>query len=156
MSQSNVPLVYCPTGFNYVKTVRFADLSAAATTKVVDLFTIPADGIVREVGFYVNTAFDGGATSALTVEVGITGDDPDGFVTAKQIHVDDTEVSSGWSDGAYYTVGGDAGTKKAKVFDAASTSTISALFTATGGNTSVLTQGEITFFASVVDFGQIK
>lgn len=153
---SNVPSTYAPLGFDYVNEVSFRDLSASATTKVINLFPIPADGLVREVGFYVVEYFDGGATSDLAVEIGVTGVDTDGFVTSKTIHVDGTEVSSGYSDGASFTVGGDAGTKKAVVYDAASASAISALFTATGGNTSVLTQGKIVFFANIVNFAGVR
>lgn len=152
---SNVPAVYAPLGFNYVKTVDFREVAGAATTRVVDLFPIPADGIVVQVGFYVNEFFDGGATSSLTVQVGVTGVDTDGFVTAKEIHLDGTEVSSGYSDGAFFTVGGNAGVKKAVVYDAASGATVSALFTATGGNTNLLTQGKVTFFAQIADFSSI-
>lgn len=153
---SNVPNTYAGLGFNYVKTVSFADLSAAATTKVVDLFPIPADGQVVQVGYYLNTAFDGGATSGLTVQLGVTGVDTDGFVLATEVHVDSTEVSSAINSGAFYNDLTTANVINAKVYDAASATTLSALFTATGGNTSLLTTGKITFFAQIVDFSTIE
>lgn len=151
-----LPINSAPKGFTHAAVVRFSDISAAATTKVVDLFSAPADSIVREVGFYLNEAFDGGATSGLTLQIGVTGVDTDGFVTAIEVHADGTEVSSAYCDGAFFTVGGDAGTAKAKVYDAASATTISALFTATGGNTEVLTQGKVTIFANIVDLSSVK
>jgi hypothetical protein len=153
---SNVPNTYAGLGFNYVKTLSYLDISAAATTKVVDLFPIPADGYVVRVGFYVNQFFDGGATSDLTLQLGVTGVDTDGFVAATAIHVDGTEVSSAINSGAFYNDGTTANTVNAKVYDAASATTLSALFTATGGNTSVLTQGKVTIFAQIVDFAEIE
>lgn len=155
---SAVPQTYAPLGVTHVRTLTFRDISAAATTKVVDLFPIPADGYVRSVGFYVKAGefFDGGATSDLTLELGVTGVDTDGFVAATVIHVDATEVSSAINSGAFYNDGTTANTVNTKVYDAASATTLSALFTATGGNTSVLTQGIVTIFAEIVDFSKIK
>lgn len=153
---SNVPLSYAPLGVNYVKTITFADISAAATTKVVDLFPIPADGQVIQAGFYVNEEFDGGATSSLTLQLGVTGVDTDGFVAATEIHVDGTGISSAINSGAFYNDGTTANTVNAKVYDAASATTLSALFTATGANTSVLTQGKVTVWAWIVDFSKIQ
>lgn len=152
---SNVPAVYAPLGFNYVRTIGYAEISAAATTKVVDLFPIPADGQVVQIGFYVSEEFDGGATSGLTLQLGVTGVDTDGFVAATEIHVDGTGISSAINSGAFYNDGTTANTINAKVYDAASATTVSALFTATGGNTSVLTQGKVTVFAQIVDFSKI-
>jgi len=155
---SNVPLVYAPTGFNYVKEVTFRDISAASTTKVIDLFQIPADGLVAKVGYYIAPGqfFDGGATSTMTVQVGVTGTDTDYFVAASVVHVDGTEISSAINTGAAFNDATTANTINFVAYDAASTSMISALFTATGGNTDVLTQGKIVFFAEVVNFSGIK
>jgi hypothetical protein len=54
-------------------TVTYLDLAAAATTNDVDLFTLPAGGVIHGVKIKHSTAFSGGAISAFTVSVGITG-----------------------------------------------------------------------------------
>lgn len=153
---SNVPNTYAQLNVTHVRKLKYSELSAAATTKVVDLFPIPADGYVELVGFYVNEYFDGGATSELTLQLGVTGVDTDGFVAATSIHVDATEVSSAINSGAFYNDLTTANVINAKVYDAASATVLSALFTATGANTSTLTQGEVTIFAKIVDFSQIN
>jgi hypothetical protein len=153
---SNVPTSYAPLGFNYVRTVAFNELATAGLTRVIDLFPIPADGIVTQVGFFVPEFFDGGATSSLNIEIGVTGVDPDGFLAAKQIHVDGTELSSAYGDGAFFTAGAAAGAKNAVVYDAANPTVMSALFTAIGGNLNVLTQGKVTIFAQIVDFSRVS
>jgi len=154
----NVPNTYAQLNVTHVRKVGYAELSAAATTKVVDLFPIPADGYVELVGYYIAPGefFDGGATSTMTVELGVTGVDTDGFVAATVVHVDGTEISSAINSGAFYNDLTTANVINAKVYDAASATTLSALFTATGANTSALTTGSITFFAKICDFSQIK
>ena len=54
-------------------TVSYSDLSAAATTNDVELFSLPAGGVIHGVKIKHSTAFSGGAISAFTVSVGITG-----------------------------------------------------------------------------------
>jgi len=54
-------------------TVGYADLAAASTTNDVELFTLPAAGVVHAVKMKHSTAFEGGAISAYTVSVGIEG-----------------------------------------------------------------------------------
>ena len=54
-------------------TVSYSDLSAAATTNDVELFSLPAGGVIHGVKMKHSTAFSGGAISAFTVSIGITG-----------------------------------------------------------------------------------
>lgn len=54
-------------------TVTYSDLSAASTTNDVELFSLPAGGVIHGVKIKHSTAFSGGAISAFTVSVGITG-----------------------------------------------------------------------------------
>ena len=54
-------------------TVVYTDLSTAATTNNITLFTLPAAGIIHGVKIKHSTSFTGGSISAYTVSVGITG-----------------------------------------------------------------------------------
>ena len=74
----------------YTDSIRITheDLTAAATTQTITK-TVKAGSQVRSVAFKVHTAFDGGATSALKLDVG-DGDDADGFIDNNEIHVDAT------------------------------------------------------------------
>lgn len=55
----------------YTKT--FTDFSTAATTNSIALLTLPIKGVVEDVVIKHTTAFSGGAISAYTVSVGISG-----------------------------------------------------------------------------------
>lgn len=54
-------------------TVGFADLATAATTNNITLVTLPIGAVVHAVKQKHSTAFAGGAISAYTTSVGITG-----------------------------------------------------------------------------------
>lgn len=144
-------------GFNAVKTVSYKDLveTSSGTAEDVALFNIASDSYVQEVGYYLNENFDGGATSTLVLTVG-DDDDADGFITASVIHEDGTEISSKVGGGAYYTVGTDVNTGNGKAYDNSASKTITANFNPTGGANTALTQGEVTFFAKIVDLSSIK
>ena len=60
-----------PRWFKFTKT--FTTLSAAATTNDIELFSLPAGGVVHAVKIKHSAAFTGGAISAYTVSVGIAG-----------------------------------------------------------------------------------
>jgi hypothetical protein len=116
---------------------------------------IPANSIVESVGYRLVTAFNdpaGVGGSSLTVQLGDTGD-ADGYVTAKELHLDGTEVFIGANDGAYFT-GTDSGTHttanviKGKTYTSADT--IEALFTPTSFKLDEETAGEIVIFARIV------
>ena len=139
------------------KVVTADDLTntGVASTQTISLFEIPADGIVEKVGYYLKTAFDGASSSALTV---IAGDDSDadGFLASVSVHADATPISSKINTGLYFNDGTTDNTVNQKVFDAASTDTIDAVFTPTGDSLSDIDTGEIVFFAKIVDFSKIS
>lgn len=153
---ANAPTQYLSNGgFNVLATISVADLNTtAATTKTITIDSIPTDAMVFDVGYRLITSFDGGATSALTVQIG-DDDDADGFVAATSVHADNTPISSAANSGAYFTVGGDANTAKAKNYDNAAAKSLNVLFTATGANLTALTTGKLVVFAKVADLTAI-
>jgi len=60
-----------PRWVKYTKT--FADLTAASLTNEIELFQLPAGGVIHAVKIKSTTPFTGGSISAYTVEVGING-----------------------------------------------------------------------------------
>lgn len=133
--------------------IGYNEISAAATTFNYEAIAIPAYAIVRSVSYYILEEFDGGATSEMTIQLG-DGTNPDGYIEASSVHVDGTAVIAATTDGAYLTIGTDVNTENGKLYGA-SADTIDALFTATGANTSVLTQGKIRVIVSFDDIAQV-
>lgn len=129
-------------------TIKYSDISAAATTNTYEAIQIPIYGVVKTVAYVLDTEFDGGATSEMTVQIG-DGADPNGYILAKSVHVDGTAVLTSVVDGAYLTVGTDVDTGNSKQYAAADT--IDVLFTATGANLSVLTQGSMRVIVEYLD-----
>jgi hypothetical protein len=60
-----------PTWHKYTK--AYTDFSTAALTNNIDLFTLPAGGVIQAVKLKHSVAFTGGAISSYTISVGITG-----------------------------------------------------------------------------------
>lgn len=129
-------------------TIKYSDLSAAATTETYEAIQLPAKAIVKQVVFVLDTEFDGGATSELTIQVG-DGTDPNGYITAKSVHADATSVATGIIDGAYLNDGTTNYTVNGKQYAAADT--LDVLFTSTGANISVLTAGELRVIVEYLD-----
>ena len=124
--------------------IKYSDISAAATTSNYEAVQIPIYGIVKNVTYVLDTEFDGGATSELTIQIG-DGTDPDGYIEAKSVHADATPVFTSVSDGAYLfdnVVNG---------FQYAAADSIDVLFTATGANTSALTAGSLRVIVEYLD-----
>jgi hypothetical protein len=129
----------------YTDSIRITheDLTASATTQTITK-TVKAGTQVRSVAFKVHTAFDGGSTSALKLDVG-DGDDPDGFIDNEEIHADATEVLYGPAlDGVM--------TGKTYAAD----DDIDILFTATGANVSVLDAGEVEIFFNIINIDNVS
>jgi len=129
----------------YTDSIRITheDLTASATTQTITK-AVKAGTQVRSVAFKVHTAFDGGATSALKLDVG-DGDDADGYIDNEEIHVDATEVLYGPSlDGVM--------TGKTYAAD----DNIDILFTATGANVSVLDAGEVEIFFNIINIDNVS
>lgn len=136
--------------FTHRVEIDWTDLvGTAATTKTIDLLTGLGKGdIVLGAAFLLETPFDGGATSALALDVGYDlaagTDDPDAFLDNYEIHLDASEVLAGDGNGAVFATlrTGYAFQESAKV---------TALFTATGGNLSVLTTGKVIIWLEVAN-----
>jgi len=146
--------------FTHSFTVDYSDFSVDAAGTLADSatksfdYTIPAGAYVQKVAFKLNTAFDdSGAGSQLQIEVG-DDDDADGFIEAKEIHVDSTEVIYAVQDGAYFNDGTTDNTVNGKLYSAAGKE-FKLLFTPDVGGTAYslneLTQGSITFFFEMAE-----
>jgi len=129
----------------YTDSIRIthADLTASATTQTITK-TVKAGQQVRGVAFKVHTAFDGGSTSALALDVG-DGVDPDGYIDGEEIHADATEVLFGPALDGLLT---------GKTY--AADDTIDILFTATGANVSVLDAGEVEILFNVISLNDVS
>ena len=146
-------------GYTRQVTLTWEDIKSAGAaaddsdTITYELFPLPVGCILKGVHYYLRTAFDdSGGGSQLQLEIGDTAD-PNGIMTAKEIHVDSSEVvAAAGIDGVFFTVGGDAGTLNGVAYTTANT--VEALFTPDVGGTayklSELTQGEIVFVADIV------
>jgi hypothetical protein len=96
------------------------------------------------VGFRLITPFNDPASvggASLTIQLG--DEDDDGFVTAT-LHLGEVFIAA--NTGAYFTVGGDAGTAKGKTYTAVKT--LEALFTPTA---SLTRKPKVKIFAQIVD-----
>jgi hypothetical protein len=128
------------TGFTDSIRITHADLTDTDTAETINL-AVKAGTQVRNVAFKLHTAFDGGSTSNLTLQVGDSAD-VDAFVSNSIIHVDSTEENYGPS------VAAGVGGKLGKVF--AADGNINMLFTSTGANINVLDAGDIEIFFNLV------
>ena len=126
------------TGWTHRRTVDYTDITDASTTQTLTL-TVPAGCVVCNCGYYLETNFDGGATSELTLTVGSA--DPNGFLLASSIHQDGTVVTYAANTGIELI--GDENVGTGRSLTVAAADTIDMLFTATGANLSVMTQGRV-------------
>jgi hypothetical protein len=140
-------------GYTHKSVVTFADLTAlgAVASGTVALATYTAGLGCTKAAYRLVTAFDGGATSALALDVGHNGattDDPDSILDNYEVHSTGTEIFFGDGNGAvfatlrtgYYPL--DAGTYEA-------------LFTATGANLNALTAGEVNIYLKLEDLTKV-
>lgn len=142
-------------GWTHVKEITFADFASITSasdgdTVTLQLFNIPTNSYVKNVGYRLVTAFnDDVSGSALTVEMGDTTD-PDGFVLANEIHADGTELFIGIWDGAYSNDSTTAGVRNGKEYNTTG-NVIEAVFTPTGMKVEECNVGKIVFFADILD-----
>jgi len=135
-------------GFTHRFEIPYTDLTSTASTSVaISLATYAAGKGVTAAAYKLVTPFDGGATSALALDVGHNGattDDPDSILDNYEIHVDATEVLYGDGNGAVFA------TLRTGYFplDAGA---YEATFTATGANLTALTTGEVHIYLNIVD-----
>ena len=140
-------------GFTHKVVISYTDLTAlgAVASGTVALATYTAGLGCTKAAYRLVTAFTGGATSALALDVGHNGattDDPDSLLDNYEVHSTGTEIFFGDGNGAvfatlrtgYYPL--DAGTYEA-------------LFTATGANLNVLTAGEVNIYLRLEDLTKV-
>jgi hypothetical protein len=142
------------SGFTHKAIITYADVAAiagATTAGVIDLDTYTAGTAFTAAAYKVVTAFDGGSTSALSLDVGWNGgttDDADGLIAAQEIHVDATEILYGLGDGAAFAA-------NATGYIALDAGDLEATFTSTGANLSTLTAGEVHIYWRKTDFTKL-
>jgi hypothetical protein len=156
-------------GYNVKVEIDFNDLITNAPSGEVDddtqtykIVALPAGSYVRSVYYWLKEAFDdSGSGSSLTLQIG-DEDDADGFLEAKQIHVDGTEVTAALADGAYRNAVSDEATDsnsdtvtvttpsavEAKVYTA--DKNLEALLTPSSYKLSECTQGKLVILADIV------
>lgn len=67
-------MAYLPNSPKWIKiTKSFTDFSAAGLTNDIEIFSLPAGGVVHSAIMKHTTAFTGGTIATYTVSVGITG-----------------------------------------------------------------------------------
>jgi len=138
------------TGFTHKSIISYADIvtaGGAATSAVIALLPYTAGTLFGAAAYRVVTAFDGGATSGMLLDVGHNGgttDDPDSLLDAYEVHVDSTEILYGDGNGAVFAT-------LRTGYAALDAGNIEATFTLTGGNANALTTGEVHVFLKVVD-----
>lgn len=112
--------------------LTYADFATAATTNTIDLgFTLPANGILHMITGQIVTNFSGGAISAYSLKVGITGE------TDKYLH--DQSVFTGADVPLTTTFGGE-------IESTTTTTALKITATSTGANLSAATAGEISYW----------
>lgn len=166
------------TGWTHKWIVTAADLVAAGATTAATLELAPgvaARSKIENIDWNLITAFDGGATSELTLKLGYDlasgTDDDDAFLSAVSLHADSTAIvtrpnSLAVADAS--TVDGTYGAPEAAVIADLRTELnkllqrvarwftvawdLEAIFTATGANLTELTAGEVHIYARLVEY----
>jgi hypothetical protein len=118
-------------------TVSYVAAQAAATTKDITLWTLPAKTRVLRVVADVTTKFIGGAIAAMTLEVGRTAGGNQ-YVLAADVF------------SAAVVLGNAQGFLVDQIWT--TTTPVMARWTATGANTSALTQGSVDFYIEVCTY----
>lgn len=141
--------------FTHLFKIFHTDLNdTAGTGKTLELLTgISKGNFVYKAAHLIRTNFDGGATSALALDVGWDAasgtDDADGIIAAREIHEDATEVPAGDANGAAFAA---SRTGYAFLVDGGK---LTATLTSTGGNLTALTQGEVWVAVAMIDIGKL-
>ena len=139
-------------GFTHKAEITYADLTAAATTQALTIFSgLAAGQLVKEAAFRLVAAFSGGSASALTLKVGWNNatltDDPVGLIAAAEL-LSSSKLLAGDGTGAAFAAARTG-------FAPQESATIEALFTATGANVSTVTAGEVHVYLAVVDLSKL-
>ena len=146
-------------GWTHQFTITNADLTAAATTQTLQLIGSAQNGmavgdIVRSAAFYLPTPFTATAgITNLTMQIGYDlaagTDDPDAFIKAVELFGAATEILAGDGNGDVF-----ATLRTGYAFQ--ELGDIEALFTATGGNLSTVTAGEVRVFLQISNLARIS
>jgi hypothetical protein len=141
------------SGFTHKFVLDFADVAAlgANAAGAIALMPYTAGTLFRSAAFKLVTAFDGGATSTMVLDVGHNGattDDPDSLIDNVVVHLDGTEVNYQDGNGAVFAT-------LRTGYAAEDAGNIEATFTATGGNLNLITSGEIHIYLGVTDLTKI-
>jgi hypothetical protein len=120
-------------------TINYLDIAAAATTNTLVALTLPAAGVIHNIVLKHNAAFTGGSVSALTVDLGISGD------TGRYINDYDIFIAS--SDTLFEAL------SLVEVFNFGATQDIDLVFNSTGDNLDQLTAGSLDVFFLLSSLG---
>lgn len=135
------------TGYTHRIEIPYTDLTTAGTAHTQTLLPYTAGKGITNAAFKVVTLFDGGATSELTLKAGWNGgttDDDDGIFEATSIHADATYIKYRSGNGAAFAT-------KVRGYFPLDAGNYEVIFTSTGANVTVLTQGEVHIYLRVVD-----
>jgi hypothetical protein len=142
------------TGFTHKSVLTYSDiatLGGANTAVTISLLPYTAGTAFQAAAYkIVGTGFVGPSITNLTVIVGWNGattDDDNGLIEASEIATAGTEV-------LYLLGNGEAFATKKSGYVALDAGSIQAVFTATGANLNVLTEGEIHIYLKAVDLKQ--
>lgn len=138
------------SGWTDFAVITHGDLVAAAVTQIIGVLTAPAGSLLTAFGYRLDEPFDGGATTELTIQVGLNGGDADGLIIARSLHADATPVVYDANSGA--DING-AILEQHEVFNLTAVG-IDALLTCTGGNVDALNAGKVTLFAHMKRCGE--
>jgi len=135
------------TGCSHLAVIDYAKLAETAATSVtLTLSSGSARDVIENVRFDLVTPFDGGATSALTIDVGYDlaagTDDPDAFIDAVELHADGTEIVASIGTGLRYAT--------------LESYSLTALFTATDANLTALTTGKVHVYFKLTPFTALR
>jgi hypothetical protein len=128
--QTTVLNNYGPSSVIYRFLLSFSDLTAAATTQTIALFSLTRGTFIKWVRIKHTTAFAGGAISAMTVSVGSTAGSATTFAAAFNVF---QTVADGTLQGAVA-----AATQATYAAD-----TLNAYFTSTSANVNAATAGAV-------------
>ena len=140
-------------GFTHRIAIDHDDLTAAATTQTLTLLSgLGVGSLIKEAAFRLVSGFVGASVTNLTMEVGYDlaagTDDPNGIIESVELATAGTEILAGDATGAIFAT-------KRTGFAPQEGCTITALFTATGANVSVLTAGEVHVYLAVSDLTKL-
>lgn len=157
------------TGCSHLAIIDFTDLNTtAAASKALTLYSGGAREIVDRAILDLVTPFDGGATSALKLDLGYNGatvDDADAFIDNIEVHQDATEILADAGTVDPQTVDATYGAQEQAVIEtlrarrpyaSLETFAIEALFTATGGNLTLLDTGKARIYFNVVKLSELR